>query len=173
MAHQSLTQTQQSLSTAALPGTWKLGAGRAITLRPTEDAVLRVAHGGLWVTFDGPQHGNLSLMGDHFLEVGDQITVPAGQRAVIEPYGTGVGAGASAYFNWEPLPALVAPPVRMATRWQMAVLQPLADLRLALGLGLAAAGRLALGVLGLAGGLVTRRDRGALAACAFNAQAKA
>lgn len=171
MAHQTLTQTQQSLSTATLPGTWKLGAGRAITLRPAADAVLRVAHGGLWVTFDGPQHNQLGLMGDHFLELGDQITVPAGQRAVIEPHG--VAAGASTYFNWEPLSALVQPPVRVATRWQMAVLQPLADLRLALGLGLAAAGRLVLGVAGLAGALVPRRDRGALAACAFNAQAKA
>jgi len=48
-----LTQTQQSLSSAALPGTWKLGAGRAITLAPREDAILRVAHGALWVTFEG------------------------------------------------------------------------------------------------------------------------
>ena len=47
MAAQMLTQTQQSLSSAALPGTWKLGAGRAITLAPREDAVLRVAHGSL------------------------------------------------------------------------------------------------------------------------------
>ena len=33
-----------------LPGTWKLARGRAITLRPTTDGILRVAHGRLWAT---------------------------------------------------------------------------------------------------------------------------
>ena len=78
MAYTSLTPTQQSLPAAALPGTWKLGAGRAITLHPREDAVLKVAHGRLWLTFEGPHAGALNEQGDLFLEVGDQITVPAG-----------------------------------------------------------------------------------------------
>lgn len=160
MAYTSLTPTQQSLPAAALPGTWKLGAGRAITLHPREDAVLKVAHGRLWLTFEGPHAGALNEQGDLFLEVGDQITVPAGQRAVIEPMG--LPAGAPAYFSWEPLPALVQPPVRAASRLQLAVVQPLADLRLAVLLGLRAVGRLAAGLTGLA-----------LPAAALSAQSRA
>ncbi len=171
MAAQMLTQTQQSLSSAALTGTWKLGAGRAITLAPREDAVLRVAHGGLWVTFEG-QYGNAPAdSGDHFLTVGQQVTVQAGQRVVLEPMGT--RRSSPAYFNWEPLPALVAQPLRATSRWQLAVVQPLADLRLAALMGLGAVGRLVAGVFGLAGDVALGRDRTALAACAFNAQAKA
>ena len=41
----------------ALPGTWKLGRGRAITLRPTTDGILRIAHGRVWATVDGPHGG--------------------------------------------------------------------------------------------------------------------
>lgn len=160
MAHQSLTQTQQSLPAATLPGTWKLGAGRAIALYPREDAVLKVAHGRLWLTFEGPHAGPLNDQGDLFLAVGDQITVPAGRRAVIEP--VGLAAGASAYFNWEPLPAMVQPPVRAASRLQLAVVQPLGDLRLAVLLGLRALGRLAAGLAGLA-----------LPAAALSAQSRA
>lgn len=171
MAAQMHTQTQQSLSSVALPGTWKLGAGRAITLAPREDAVLRVAHGSLWVTFEG-HYGNAPAdSGDHFLTVGQQVTVQAGQRVVLEPMGA--TRSAPAYFNWEPVPALVAQPLRATSRWQMAVVQPLADLRLATLMGLGAVGRLAAGVFGLAGDLALGRERTALAACAFNAQAKA
>ena len=171
MAAQMLTQTQQSLSSAALPGTWKLGAGRAITLAPREDAVLRVAHGRVWLTFEG-QHGNAPAdSGDHFLDVGQQVTVQAGQRVVLESMSP--QRSAPAYFNWEPLPALVAQPLRATSRWHMAVIQPLADLRLAALMGLGAVGRLVAGVFGLAGDLALGRDRTALAACAFNAQAKA
>ena len=171
MAQQTLTQTQQSLSSAALPGTWKLGAGRAITLAPREDAVLRVAHGRMWVTFEG-QYGHApDDSGDHFLSVGQQLTVQAGQRVVLEAMNA--QRSAPAYFNWEPLGATVAQPLRVAGRWQTAVVQPLVDLRLAVLLGLGAVGRLAAGVFGLAGDLLLGRDRTALAACAFNAQAKA
>ncbi len=175
MAQQTLTQTQQSLSSAALPGTWKLGAGRAITLAPREDAVLRVAHGRMWVTFEGAHGLSPADSGDHFLDVGQQLTVQAGQRVVLEAMNA--QRSAPAYFNWEALPAVMAQPLRATSRWQMAVVQPLADLRLAVLLGLGAVGRLAAGVFGLAGdvagNLVSRRDRTALAACAFNAQAKA
>ncbi|MGE0496873.1 MAG: DUF2917 domain-containing protein [Ramlibacter sp.] len=154
-----------------MSGTWKLGAGRAITLRPREDGVLRVAHGGLWVTFDGPFAGAGNESGDHFLHAGEQITVQAGQRLVAESSAS--CREAPAYFNWEPMPLKVREPLRAAGRWQMAVVQPLADLRLALVLGLGAVGRLAGGLVGVAGDLVAGRDRTVLEACAFNAQAKA
>jgi len=168
MALESLSQTQQSLSGTQLPGTWKLGAGRAMTLRPREDAVLRVAHGRMWVTFEGPHRGHGNELGDHFLHVGEQITVQAGQRVVIESMG--FKREAPAYFNWEPMPMLVREPVRLAGRWHLAVVQPLADLRLAALLGLGAAGRLAAGLVGLAADVA--RGRG-FDAAAFNAQSKA
>lgn len=173
------TLSHQSHRPAALIGTWKLGAGRAITLQPREDAVLRVAHGCIWVTLDGPHSGPLNGMGDRFIGAGEQITVAAGQRLVTEPMG-GAEAG-SVYFSWEPLASpfhqlahqALRQPVRSPSRLQLAVLQPLADLRGALVLALAAVGRLGTGVFGLAADLVAGRDRKALAACAFNAQAKA
>ena len=100
MAQQTLTQTQQSLSSAALPGTWKLGAGRAITLAPREDAVLRVAHGRMWVTFEGAHGLSPADSGDHFLDVGQQLTVQAGQRVVLEAAGARHGIA----FQWQEYP---------------------------------------------------------------------
>ncbi len=152
------TSTPPSQSTASLTGTWKLTAGRAIGLQPVEDAVLRVAHGCMWVTFDGPHAGALNAQGDIFLGAGEHLTVAAGQHVVIESVGG--KQPLPAYFAWEPTAPLQRHSVLMAGRLQMAVVQPLADLRGALVLALAAVGRLGAGVL-------------SLAACAFNAQAKA
>jgi hypothetical protein len=155
-AHTTLF-TQQSQTAPALPGTWKLGAGRAVTLQPREDGFVRIAHGRVWATFDGPHANN---QGDHFLCAGELLAVRAGQRAVIESYGT--ASDAPAYFAWEPVRG-AAPAL---TRWHAAVLQPVADLRLALGsagfaLGsaFAAVGRLALGVAGFAFDLAFGRTR--------------
>lgn len=112
---------------AALPGTWKLVAGRAITLQPSQHGVLRVAHGRLWATFDGPHGGPLNDLGDHVVEVGDTVRVAAGRRVVIEAW----TCGHAAYFTWDPVPA-TAPVRRLAFN---DLLQPLADLRAAARLG--------------------------------------
>lgn len=123
----------------ALPGTWKLGAGRAITLQPTQNGVLRVAHGCLWATFDGPHEGSLRELGDHFVEVGDTVRIAAGERVVIEPW----GRDQSAFFTWDPAPqAARLPRITFAD-----VLQPLADLRAAVALGVHAAARIVLVLL--------------------------
>lgn len=164
MAARILTQAQQSLSCAALAGTWKLGAGCAITLQPGEAGVLKVAHGQLWVTLDGPHRGPLNDLGDRVMGTGDQLRLSPGERLVIEPW----GGGTSAYFGWDPLPATVASPSR---RWSP-VVQPLADLRLALALAAGALARLAFGLAGLVGEAVAGR-RATLADCAFNAQSRA
>jgi hypothetical protein len=149
MTPQTLTQTQQSPASHALPGTWKLAAGRAITLRPRENGVLRVAHGQLWVTFDGPHTGPRNDLGDHFIGVGEQLRLHAGQRLVAEAW----NGGAPAYFSWDPLPERSEAP-RIA-----AVLQPLADLRLAWSLGAGAIARLVTGLGRLAwSALAGRRD---------------
>lgn len=172
MASQTALFSQQSSLDQSLPGCWKLGAGRAVTLRPREDGVLRAAHGGMWVTLDGPHFGPANNLGDHFLSAGDQLTLQAGQHAVVEPWGN--HAEAPAYFAWDPMPAVVRSPVRVVNQWQIAVVQPLSDLRLALVLGVGAVGRLALGVAGFAVDLVVGRGRGGLrAAAAFNAQSNA
>lgn len=172
MATQTALFSQQSTLDQSLPGCWKLGAGRAVTLKPREDGVLRIAHGGLWVTLEGPHGGLANESGDHFLSAGQELTVQAGQRAVIEPWGNHTEA--PAYFAWDPMPAVMLSPVRVMNQWQAAVVQPLADLRLALGLGVGAVGRLALGVAGFALDLAVGRGRGGLrSAAAFNAQSNA
>ena len=163
----ALHTTHQSLSSPVLPGTWKLGAGRAITLHPREDAVLRIAHGRVWVTFDTPPRGPGNELGDYFLNAGEQLTVQAGQRAVVEPFGK--HAQDTAYFSWDALPAAVRSPVRAVSRWQLAVVQPLVDLRLALGMAGGAVVRLGFGLAGVVADLLPARA-GSGFARAFNAQ---
>ncbi len=163
MAPQTLTQMQQSSSAPALPGTWKLAAGRAITLEPQEAGTLKVAHGQLWATYDGPHRGPLNDLGDHIVGVGGQLRLRRGQRMVIEA----ANGGHPAYFSWDPSPLPAAAP-RLAR-----VIQPLADLRLALALGAGAAGRLVAGLAGVAWDFVTGRGRESLIECGLNAQPNA
>jgi hypothetical protein len=121
----------------ALPGTWKLGAGRAVTLQPAEDGSMRVAHGRIWATYDGPHRGAPNDFGDYIVGTGDRLWVRAGQRLVIQSWES---AGA-AYFSWDPV--VETRPVR---EFSLApLLQPLADLRLALAIGTHALARLAAG----------------------------
>ncbi|HUR88678.1 MAG TPA: DUF2917 domain-containing protein [Ramlibacter sp.] len=124
-----------------LPGTWKLAAGRAITLEPREPGVLKVAHGRLWVTFEGPQAGRLNESGDYFMGTGEQVRIAPGQRMVVESW----NEGCPAYFSWDPLP--VTAPVR---RSFADALQPLSDVRLALVFGGHAVARLVTGIVHIA-----------------------
>jgi hypothetical protein len=183
----------QSFSGAdALSGCWKLGSGRALTLRPTEAGVLRIAHGQVWLTFDNAHQDDGVRGGDHFMGAGEELRLLPGQVLVMESWHA---ANASpAYFSWDPLPAAagvaLARPSRhvLAQRavslpWRAGVAQPLRDLRGALGLAGVASGRLAFGLAGMLGaallallpgfvtGLATGRARTALAARAFKAQA--
>jgi hypothetical protein len=165
MDFQTLIQTHQSLSASALPGTWKLAAGRAITLRPSEAGVLRVAHGQMWATYDGPHQGPLNDLGDRVISAGSQLRVRPGQRLVVEA----LDRQSPAYFSWDPLPA----PVRAGALSLAGVVQPLADLRVALAFGAGAAGRLVTGLAGLAWDLLAGRGRDGLADRSFNADARA
>jgi hypothetical protein len=121
----------------ALPGTWKLPARRAVTLRPVSDGILRVADGRLWATREGPHGRTPEDSGDHVLELGRSMLVRAGERVVLEAWSRG---GAS--FAWDPLPAgaACAHPAAAALR------QPLAELRTALLMVLDALGSLACGL---------------------------
>jgi hypothetical protein len=160
MTPQTLTQSHQSAT--GLAGTWKLAAGRAVTLRPREPGLLRIAHGSVWATGDGPHAGALNDQGDRFLEVGDQLTLRRGETLVIEAFDKRVPA----YFSWDPLPQ--AEPRRAAA----ALAQPVEDLRLALVLGASAAGRLLAALAGLAWAALGR-DRPSLVDRAFKAHSSA
>ena len=146
MTARAITQLLQSAPATALPGTWKLARGRAITLRPTTDGILRIAHGRVWATVDGPHGVTPHDSGDHLLEVGRSMYLRAGQHVVIEAWNR---TGAS-YFAWDPVFA-TAPVAAARPRLNFAgVVQPLADLRMAFGLALRAAGQLAAGLARLA-----------------------
>ena len=73
----------QAAPAQALPGTWKLARGRAITLQPATNGILRIAHGRVWATTDGPHGRTPDDSGDHVLEVGRAMWVRAGQRVVV------------------------------------------------------------------------------------------
>jgi hypothetical protein len=119
-----------------LPGTWKLAPGRAITMEPRDTGIFKVAHGQLWATFDGPHEGRLDETGDFFLAAGQTIRLRPGQRLVVEAWND----GCPAYFSWDP----VVEPVR---RMQWAdIMQPVADMRLALVFGGHAVARLVIGL---------------------------
>lgn len=151
MFTQSQQITHQSPSHAALPGCWKLDAGRAFSLTPTTAGILRIAHGRVWVTMD-TLRTDAQAAGDLFLVPGRGLVVQAGQRLVLESSGT--QREAPAYFSWDPLPQTQARAVGRAVqsgRWQQAVVQPVRDLGLALGQAGTALGRLGLGLAGLLG----------------------
>lgn len=138
-------QAQQSLGGPALPGCWKLGAGQALALDPRQDAVLKVAHGRMWVTLGQAPTGAGDESGDFFLSVGEQITIEAGTSAVIEA--SSCEPGSPVYFSWDPMPAVVRNTVRPALQWQIGVVQPMADLRHAGSLAATAMVRLAAGLV--------------------------
>ncbi len=181
---------QSFAGTDAVSGCWKLGDGRALTLRPTQPGVLRIAHGRVWITFDNAQQDDGVRAGDHFLGAGEVLKLLPGQVLVMESWNA--AENSAAYFSWDPLPATEGVAIATASRrvlagsapWRAGVAQPLRDLRLALGLVAAASGRLAFGLTGTAAAavlalvprfaidFVAGRDRGALAARAFSAQSK-
>ena len=165
-ASRSTAQSFQPAGANPLPGTWKLARGRAVTLRPVTDGILRIAHGQVWATIDGPHGRTPDDSGDHVLQVGRSMYVRAGQRVVIESWAL---HDTASYFAWDPVIAAATAPAR-AQRPRLnaaVVLQPLADLRLALALTGRALGQLAHGVARLAwaalrGGTAGRRPHGAL-----------
>jgi hypothetical protein len=144
MNTRSLPAFLASAPASALPGSWKLARGRAITLRPIADGIVRVAHGRVWATVEGPHGRTPDDAGDHVLEVGEAMRVRAGQNVVMEAW----NASGASYFTWDPAPAGEAaarPRLNFA-----GVLQPLADLRMAFAIALRAAGQLAAGLARLA-----------------------
>jgi hypothetical protein len=149
MTAPSIAHLLQASPATALPGTWKLARGRAITLRPATNGILRIAHGRVWATVDGPHGLTPADAGDHVLEVGRSMYVRVGQRVVIEAW----NPRGAAYFTWDPVFAPVGVAVASPRLNFGHVLQPLADLRAAFGLAGGAFGRLLVGIGRLAMGL--------------------
>ena len=89
-------------------GSYCLAAGRALGLRPRQDALLRIRHGSVWVTLP-------SQPGDHFLAAGDSLLVKAGDALVMEPWArrsaqaakAAPAAQESVYLDWDPVPILL------------------------------------------------------------------
>lgn len=156
MTAASVAHLLQSAPATALPGTWKLARGRAVTLRPVTDGILRIAHGRVWATVEGPHGCTPYDSGDHVLQVGRSMYVKAGQSVVIEAWND---TGAS-YFAWDPV-AETAPAVAPARINWSGLVQPLADLRMAMALGLRATGQLAGGLARIAWSMLPRGGRAA------------
>ena len=100
MVSTSSLRLQQSQMSRSLSGYWKLVPAMACTLRPEEVGILRVAHGQVWATLEGPHSGPANDWGDVVLHRGQEITLLPGQRLVVEPLGDTVNE--PAFFSWEP-----------------------------------------------------------------------
>jgi Protein of unknown function (DUF2917) len=145
-------------------GAFALRTGRALSLKPAAPSLLRITQGSAWVTLP-------SQPGDHFLQAGDTLQVRPRDALVMEPWH--MLQGQTLYFDWDPVPMHVpmhgpmlvpsaahvsaregwlraAVPAHTRPSYCAAVLAPLADLRLAAGLGAGAIARLTTGLLGLA-----------------------
>ena len=159
-----MTHQQQALQASAgtdkVAGCWKLAEGCAMTLRSRSAGVLRIAHGGVWVTFDNAQCDDSVRGGDHFLGAGDTLHLLPGQTLVMESLKA--EAHSAAYFSWYPLPATAgvvianrrAPVFSRSSAWRTGVLLPLSDLRAAFVLAGAASARLLTGLAGALGAAV-------------------
>jgi hypothetical protein len=158
-------------------GAFALHAGRALSLKPAAPSQLRITQGSAWVTLP-------SKPGDHFLQTGDTLQVSACDALVMEPWH--MPQGQTLYFDWDPVPMQVPAEVGLPAHgswlratapsqprpsYCAAVLTPLADLRLAAGLGAGAAARLTTGLLGLAIGKLL--DVSGFLAAAFTAASRA
>lgn len=149
------------LQPCAAAGCWRLAPGRALSLKPRESGVLRIARGRVWLTGAAPAQ-------DLVLQAGDALGVAVGQHVVLEPWALpGAGdADAPVLFQWDPV---AVPPhhhrARASRDWELGVVLPLQELVRALaGAGravgtaavqvTAAAGRLGTGLAGFALGRV-------------------
>ena len=79
----SLQECQKS-KTVRFAGTWRLAPARAMSLWPQRPSQILMVQGCAWITWSSPLvHGCLSA-GDHFLQPGQILDVPAGAHLVLE-----------------------------------------------------------------------------------------
>ena len=138
-----------SLSTDA---PWVLAKGKAVTLRPRTAGVLRVVSGRAWATVDVFRHTPLLETGDHFVALGHDLQLRAGQRVVVEAWphkGQDV-----IQLQW-----VAQPQACLATRWQTNVVEPARDIGHGLALVARALWRLLGGLAGYTDFLTAGRGR--------------
>lgn len=116
MTANNALKLQQCTDKLAHCGYWKLPPERAITLNPGQAGVLRVAHGQVWATLDGPHHGPANDWGDLVLHSGEQLALMPGQHVVVEPFGD--ACNEPAYFSWEPAAGPVSPVPTDESGWR-------------------------------------------------------
>jgi hypothetical protein len=142
------------LDAAAVPedAPWMLPKGRAVTVRPRTAGVLRVVSGRAWATLDVSRHTPLTESGDHFVALGHDLQLRAGQRVVVEawPYQGQDGI----QLQW-----VAQPEACVVTRWQTNVVEPLRDVGHGLALVARALGRLLSGLAGYSDFLTAGRGR--------------
>ncbi len=131
---------------------WVLPAGRAVTVRPRTAGVLRVVSGRAWATLDVSRHTPLTESGDHFVALGHDLQLRAGQRVVVEawPYKGQEGI----QLQW-----VAQPQACLATRWQTNVVEPVHDIGHGLALVARALWRLLGGLAGYGNFLTAGRGR--------------
>ena len=144
--------SRESLSSSPALQSWKLPHGHAVTLKPRTAGVLQVVSGRAWATLDVARHTPLSDAGDHFVALGHDLPLRAGQRVVVEawPY----HGQDSIRLQWVPLPESGA-----ASRWQATVVEPARDIGYGLALVARSMLRLLAGLAGFGDYLVAGRGR--------------
>ena len=93
-------QDCQKLKTVRWTGTWRLAPRRAMSLLPRQDSQLLIVQGTAWITWEKPIGHWARSDGDHFLEAGQIIDVPAGARLVMEAR----HAHEVLHFDWREMP---------------------------------------------------------------------
>lgn len=131
---------------------WVLAKGRAVTLRPRTAGVLRVISGRAWATLDVSRHTPLLETGDHFVALGHDLQLRAGQRVVVEAWPHKGQDEIKLQWEAQPEPC-------MATRWQAKVVEPTRDVGHGLALVARALGRLVAGLAGYANVFAAGRGR--------------
>lgn len=98
-------QDCQKLKTVRWTGTWQLAPLRATSLLPRKDSQLLIVQGCAWITWEKPIGHWARTDGDHFLEAGQMMDVPAGVRLVMEAR----HSHADLRFEWRETPEGLAP----------------------------------------------------------------
>ena len=165
MSSRTVLESQQSAiaptAGRVLAGSWKLDAGRAITLNPRERSVLEIAQGRVWLSVGARPGQSDQATEDIVLLQGQELVIEAGQRVVMESWYLRGGAPSAVAFCWDraPVATLVAD---AAVDWELGVAQPLRDLVCALGQGGRVVGAAVAATLGASGRLVAGLVRFAL-----------
>jgi hypothetical protein len=98
-------QECQKLQTVRWAGTWQLAPRRAMSLLPRKNSQLLMVQGCAWITWDGPWDAAARRGGDHFLQAGQILDVPAGVRLVMQAR----HAHESLQFDWREMPPGLVP----------------------------------------------------------------